>query len=49
MIFFTDIQFWLYTKLINLYIRKKDFDRVGIYLEKKKGVAKIIREKLKQK
>lgn len=46
---FNNIQFWLYTKLINFHLSKKQFERVAFFLEKKKGVAKNLREKLKQK
>jgi len=46
MILFANVQFWFYTKLINHYIRKNDFDQVAIYLEKKKQLAKIIRKTL---
>jgi hypothetical protein len=47
--FFDNIKFWIYTKLINFFLSGKDFDRVAFFLEKKKSVAKNIREKLKQK
>lgn len=43
-----DIEFWLYTKQLDYYLLKKDFDNVDKYLSKKKELAKILREIIKE-
>jgi len=41
-----DVKFWFYTKLINFYIKRKNFKAVEVCLNKKKQLAKQIRESL---
>ena len=46
---FNNTKFYLYTKLINYFLKRKSFDQVDYWLKKKKDVAKEIRESLKIK
>ena len=39
-------KFYIYTKLINFFIKKKKFNYVEFWLIKKKEIAKKLREKI---
>ena len=45
-----DIKFYIYTKFINFFLKKKNFEKVNMFLGKKKEIAKKIRnEKINRK
>ena len=41
-----DLKFEVYTRLLRFYLQRKDFEKVQFYLDKKKILAKKIREGL---
>lgn len=44
-----NLRFYLYSKAIHFFIRRGDFKQVEVFLNKKKELAKILREQIKQK
>ena len=44
---FDNIKFYIYTKLLNFFLKRQNFYQVEIWLNKKKELAKKLREKLK--
>jgi hypothetical protein len=49
MMLLINIKFWIYTKCLDHYLIKKDFDKVEIFLNLKKDLAKVLREIIKKK